>query len=330
MKNLKEKIWGALKNTGNLEAVLTDLSDFQGNLLKNYSNPVFSQKDREKLLKSYVDLQNLGRALYRYGALKENNYFIDAQEEKADIENVVLKGGLVYCHYVWHSENGENTCEKCKELDGQVYEQYDEVPERPHPNCRCTVEIVEGEIETGDEDSEDDKKKIPPHVPAPQPPNPKPTPKPEPSPQPKPKKTLEMLVVDYVYNYLQDNNGQIPNTKITANISWKEMIGNNNTNAERKSECTKEVLTNVYRTAQQLQNIHDTYWNGRSMIISSGWRSVRNNKNCGGAARSRHLYGKAVDFNLGLPTIKIDFNTMQKNWKGYVLFEGTWIHAQMD
>jgi hypothetical protein len=37
-----------------------------------------------------------------------------------------------------------------------------------------------------------------------------------------------------------------------------------------------------------------------------------------------------VDFNLGLPTIKKDFDTMQKYWKGYVLFEGTWIHAQMD
>ena len=66
------------------------------------------------------------------------------------------------------------------------------------------------------------------------------------------------------------------------------------------------------------------------MVISSGWRSIRNNKSCGGAARSRHLYGKAVDFNLGLSTIKMDFDTMQKNCKCYVLFEGTWIHAQMD
>jgi len=60
------------------------------------------------------------------------------------------------------------------------------VPERPHPNCRCTVEIVEGEIETNGEESQDDKNKIPPRVPTPQPPNPQPTPKPEPSPNPTP------------------------------------------------------------------------------------------------------------------------------------------------
>ncbi len=117
---------------------------------------------------------------------------------------------------------------------------------------------------------------------------------------------------------------------ITANITWKEMIGNNNTNEERKNECTKEVLNNIYHTAQQLQKIHDTHWGNRQIIISSGWRSERNNKNCGGAKHSKHLYGKAVDFHLGLPTIQKDFNIMQKNWKGYVLFEGTWIHAQTE
>ncbi len=50
---------------------------------------------------------------------------------------------------LWHSENGENTCEKCRELDGKVYEIGEEVPERPHPNCKCYVEIVEYD----DEDS---------------------------------------------------------------------------------------------------------------------------------------------------------------------------------
>ena len=209
-------------------------------------------------------------------------------------------------------------------FDGQVFEMEEEVPQRPHPNCRCMVEIVEGEIETDGEEPQEGKDKIPPRTPTPQPPNPQPTPKPEPT------QNSEYTMVNEVYNYLQANNGQIPNTQITANISWKEMIGHNNTSADRKSECTKEVLTNVYHTAHQLQKIHDTYWQGRPLKISSGWRSVRNNKNCGGAARSRHLYGKAVDFNLGLPTIKKDFDTMQKYWKGYVLFEGTWIHAQMD
>ena len=36
-----------------------------------------------------------------------------------------------------------NTCDVCKSLDGKEFDFYEEVPERPHPNCRCTVEIVE-------------------------------------------------------------------------------------------------------------------------------------------------------------------------------------------
>ena len=28
-------------------------------------------------------------------------------------------------------------------MDGQEFDFYDEVPQRPHPNCKCTVEIVE-------------------------------------------------------------------------------------------------------------------------------------------------------------------------------------------
>jgi len=186
MANLKEKILKSLKSTKEVEPTLNFISKSQENLLKNYSNPVFNQKDRGKLLKSYTDLQNIGKSLYRYGALMDNNYTADAQEEKEDIKNVVLKGGISYYHYVWHSENGENTCDECRELDGKVYEMGEEVPERPHPNCRCTVEIVEGEIETDGEKPQEGKDKIPPRMPTPQPPNPKPTPKPEPSPQPTP------------------------------------------------------------------------------------------------------------------------------------------------
>lgn len=79
--------------------------------------------------------------MYRCNALNENN--LEADAEKSDIENTVLKGGISYNKYVWHSENGEHTCDVCKSLDGKVFDFYDEVPERPHPNCRCTVEVVE-------------------------------------------------------------------------------------------------------------------------------------------------------------------------------------------
>lgn len=141
MANLKNKILQALQKGKNVETILNDLSKSQENLLKNHSNPVFNNKDKNEIMKQYTNLQNIGKSLYHYNALNENNLASDS--EMADIENTVLKGGISYNKYVWHSENGEHTCEVCKSLDGKVFDFYDEVPERPHPNCKCTIEIIE-------------------------------------------------------------------------------------------------------------------------------------------------------------------------------------------
>lgn len=143
MTNFKNKILKSLDNEKQLEKTLEEMSKFQQNLLKNQSNPVFNKKDKNTILKSYSDLENLGKSLYRYDTLKQYNLLKDIQAEKENISNTVLKGGISNSRYIWRSEHGENTCEKCLSLDGQEFEFYDEVPERPHPNCRCHVEIVE-------------------------------------------------------------------------------------------------------------------------------------------------------------------------------------------
>lgn len=143
MANLKREILQTLNNSKNLESTFYNLSKYQENLLKNHSNPVFNNKDKNKILKQFTNLQNIKKALSRYNTLIENNYQKDAEEEKWNIKNIILKGGISYNKYVWHSENSEHTCDACKSLDGKVFDSYDEVPERPHPNCRCTIEIVE-------------------------------------------------------------------------------------------------------------------------------------------------------------------------------------------
>lgn len=132
-----------------------------------------------------------------------------------------------------------------------------------------------------------------------------------------------------VYNYLQKYNGEIPNVRITENISWADMIGHSNTPSERKRECSLAILTNCVATATQLQQIYNRYWKGRKLYITSGWRSNRNNRSCGGASKSYHLKGMAVDFHLGQARIKQDFKTMQLAWQGWLLYEGTWIHADI-
>ena len=154
MANLKNKFLQALQYGKNLETILNDLSKSQENLLKNYSNPVFNNKDKNKILEQYTNLQNIGKSLYRYNALNENN--LESDFEMEDIENTVLKGGISYNKYIWHSENGEHTCDVCKSLDGKEFDFYDEVPERPHPNCRCTVKVVE-EDESKPQTSNDDE-----------------------------------------------------------------------------------------------------------------------------------------------------------------------------
>ena len=40
----------------------------------------------------------------------------------------------------WRSEHGENTCDECAGLDGQVFFSPDEIPDVPvHPNCKCSI-----------------------------------------------------------------------------------------------------------------------------------------------------------------------------------------------
>lgn len=42
--------------------------------------------------------------------------------------------------WIWHSDEGDNTCDECASRDGEVYESEEDIPEIPvHPNCRCTI-----------------------------------------------------------------------------------------------------------------------------------------------------------------------------------------------
>lgn len=138
--------------------------------------------------------------------------------------------------------------------------------------------------------------------------------------------------VQGVYNYIQQNNGAIPTTKITKNISWVDMLGHDNTNAQRKSELTIAVLSNVYTTAQTLQRFLNSYYPGRTVKITSGWRSTMNNRSCGGNPKSKHLFGLAVDFNVsGVSTSNL-ISRLASTWNGFVKEYPTKMicHAQLN
>ncbi len=132
------------------------------------------------------------------------------------------------------------------------------------------------------------------------------------------------------YNYIQKHNGNLPNTKITKSISWKDMLGHNNTNAERLSECTLAVCTNAWVMAQRLQErVLNKYYNGRKVNITSGWRSRRNNSSVKGAPDSRHLYGLAIDFTI--PSIPLkSIAARVKPTFDFNLVEASWVHVQLE
>ena len=151
MANFKDKILNSLKSSKKIENELKVLTKYQKNLINNHSNPVIKDEDKNRLLQKYSDLQNIGEALYRYNSLIDNECFDEAETEKENIENIVLKGSVSNTKYIWRSELGEHTCDACANLDGQEFNFYDEIPERPHPNCKCYVDIVEYENNGADD-----------------------------------------------------------------------------------------------------------------------------------------------------------------------------------
>ncbi len=46
-------------------------------------------------------------------------------------------------NYEWKSEPG--ACEVCQKMDGTIYESADDIPAKPHPNCKCWINLVEKE-----------------------------------------------------------------------------------------------------------------------------------------------------------------------------------------
>ena len=131
--------------------------------------------------------------------------------------------------------------------------------------------------------------------------------------------TPNMPAVDNVYEYIRKNNGKIPSWKINERISWTEMLGHDNTDAERFSEITPEILINCVGIAEKLLNfLNSTKLKGQKILISSGWRSKRNNASAGGKQESVHLRGGAIDFRFSGINTDIAFSEVfRKNWAGF-------------
>lgn len=139
--------------------------------------------------------------------------------------------------------------------------------------------------------------------------------------------------VQSIYNYLQTHNGQLPQEKkyITKNISWQEMLNfHRNTNAQRKAECDKRILSNIATLAQRLQKFKDTYFNTATIKITCGWRSkTANSQTPNAVTGSLHVEGKAVDFYFSTPNVNAQWQKVLPYWDGGRGKYSTFIHVDL-
>lgn len=141
--NLKESLKKIVKNKKPDTLVL--------NAVTNTKN----KAAQEKSYALYDDLRQIEHSLYRYNSLLNSNMLTEAEQEgnvllelAEEADNITLKGGISTTKFIWKTE--PNACEKCQELDGTEYTNKDDIPEKPHPNCKCKVTEVPADDEMCD------------------------------------------------------------------------------------------------------------------------------------------------------------------------------------
>jgi uncharacterized protein YcbK (DUF882 family) len=84
--------------------------------------------------------------------------------------------------------------------------------------------------------------------------------------------------------------------KITNNFSLQEF------NSKCGREIPNNVLPNIIQLAKNLQVLRDSL--GKTISITSGYRSPQHNKKIGGAKDSQHIKGMAADIKVSGMTPK--------------------------
>lgn len=138
--------------------------------------------------------------------------------------------------------------------------------------------------------------------------------------------------VNDTYDYIQRNKGKVPDTILNKvlGIRWKDLIGHNNKDNERLKELTTGKLANCEATVERLQKFCDTYFRGAKVTVTSGWRSVPNNKREGGVSNSQHLRGRAMDFKIaGVSAYTVYQKAKESRMFSYVGKYSTWTHIDV-
>ncbi len=119
-------------------------------------------------------------------------------------------------------------------------------------------------------------------------------------------------------------------TKLTAHFALEELVATQHRGIDNRAP--PEVVANLRNTAARMEAVRRLLGD-RVITVSSGYRSPELNRAVGGARRSAHLTGHAVDFNcygFGGPRAVCRAVANSDLAFDQLIEEGTWAHISFD
>ena len=138
--------------------------------------------------------------------------------------------------------------------------------------------------------------------------------------------------VKSIYRQIMKFNGNVPNNPITNLITWKDMIySGKNTPTDVKNTITEGKLANCENIATKLTEFVNKHFPGKTIKITSGYRTPQNNANTENSAnKSNHVKGAAIDFKINGISNKELHNKFLKYWT-YGLGTYSWgLHVSLN
>lgn len=116
----------------------------------------------------------------------------------------------------------------------------------------------------------------------------------------------------------KDNWSAVRSKKITARVSWQEMLfaSSGNTPDSVKSSITLQKLASCAKIAENLTEFLDQHYPGRKITITSGYRTPQSNSRIESSAKnSNHTKGMAIDFTVQGVPVKQFTDVFNRFWR---------------
>lgn len=125
--------------------VLDMLEDYDGVTLYSFNNEVERKTERtvEALLATEERNREIDKALRLF--TQQLGQYADNSVMLATVDGY-MDGGVKFVR--WNATDDEKTCVSCGKMDGKVYK-IEDIPDKPHPRCRCWLTAVKSEEVAG-------------------------------------------------------------------------------------------------------------------------------------------------------------------------------------